>query len=340
MIFLKLFKVLLHRIYILVFFIVFSSCDKEIEVNVGLSATQLVVEGYIQQEYPAYVILTRSENYFNEVSANTIDNISVKDAEVFVERNDGIIHKLTYLSNNILDSLPDFDTFMLPLNGLYLDMNYQQDQFSQIGYKYKLHIYWNGDTITSSTSIPPQYPIDSVWVESKDTIEDLFKCYIWARINDPDTANNSMLVHYKRDLGWKPMDSLFIPTAISLRSDKLLNGESYEAFYSRSGRFDEEDGVLLPFNGDRVVDGEFVQKDIVMLRISHIDYDSYKFWRSVERSQSTNGNPFAEPMNLFSNIDGGLGIWGGYGVSYFYIPIIPDTVIYDTYNDVGVFEIF
>ena len=35
MIFLKLFKVLLHRIYILVFFIVFSSCDKEIEVNVG-----------------------------------------------------------------------------------------------------------------------------------------------------------------------------------------------------------------------------------------------------------------------------------------------------------------
>ena len=37
---------------------------------------------------------------------------------------------------------------------------------------------------------------------------------------------------------------------------------------------------------------------------------------------------------------GGLGIWGGYGVSYFYIPIVEDTVIYETYNDVDVLEIF
>ena len=71
-----------------------------------------------------------------------------------------------------------------------------------------------------------------------------------------------------------------------------------------------------------------------------MDYDSFKFWRSVERYQSTNGNPFAEPMNLYSNVKGGLGIWGGYGVSYFYIPIVEDTVIYETYNDVDVLEIF
>ena len=40
----------------------------------------------------------------------------------------------------------------------------------------------------------------------------------------------------------------------------------------------------------READGNFVRKDIVMLRISHMDYDSFKFWRSVERNQSTNGN--------------------------------------------------
>jgi hypothetical protein len=45
-------------------------------------------------------------------------------------------------------------------------------------------------------------------------------------------------------------------------------------------------------------------------------------------------------MNLYSNVKGGLGIWGGYGVSYFYIPIVEDTVIYETYNDVDVLEIF
>ncbi|MDG2086172.1 MAG: DUF4249 family protein [Flavobacteriales bacterium] len=323
---------------ILLVSMILNSCDKEIEVDLGSSKGQIVVEGSIQQEYPAYVFLTKSENYFNQVNINTIDNISVNDAEVYIERNDGVIHKLTHISS--LDTLMILDSLMLPIKGLYMDVNYQQDQFSQAGYQYKLYIYWKGDTITSTTSIPPQYPIDSVWVERKDTVEDQYKCYIWARLNDPDTINNSILVHYKRDIGWKPMDPLFIPTAISVRSDNLLNGESHAVSFARSGRFDEEDGVLLPFYADREADGNFVRKDIVMLRISHMDYDSFKFWRSVERNQSTNGNPFAEPMNLYSNIKGGLGIWGGYGVSYFYIPIVADTVIYETYNDVDVLEIF
>ena len=56
--------------------------------------------------------------------------------------------------------------------------------------------------------------------------------------------------------------------------------------------------------------------------------------------QDASGNPFTEPMNISSNIDGGLGIWGGYGVSYYYVPIQPDTIIYDTYDGVGVVDIF
>ena len=38
--------------------IILNSCDKEIEVDLGSSQEQLVVEGSIQQEYPAYVFLT------------------------------------------------------------------------------------------------------------------------------------------------------------------------------------------------------------------------------------------------------------------------------------------
>ena len=45
-------------------------------------------------------------------------------------------------------------------------------------------------------------------------------------------------------------------------------------------------------------------------------------------------------MNLASNVNGALGVWGGYGVSYYYVPIVPDTVIYDTYDKVKIFEIF
>ena len=156
------------------------------------------------------MFLTKSESYFNSVDSNTLNNISVDDALVFVEREDGIIHKLTNINQNLLDSLGLMDTLGLPLNGLYIDLSYNNENFSQIGYKYKLIVEWNGETIWANTSIPPQYPVDSVWVKRKDSLESDYKCYIWARINDPDTLGNSAIIHYKRDVGWKPIDPLFI----------------------------------------------------------------------------------------------------------------------------------
>ena len=330
----------LFRIIFLFFLIIFFACEKAIEIDVNSEGSQLVVEGYIQQGYPSYVFLTKSENYFNPIDSNTLNNIFVDDAQVFVEREDGVIHQLTHVDQQLLDSLGLSDTIELPFNALYIDLSYQENEFSQIGYKYKLIIEWDGKTISARTSIPPQYPIDSVWVKRKDSLESDYKCYIWARINDPDTLGNSAVIHFKRDVGWKPMDPLFIPCAIPARTDNLVNGENFEAIFARSGRFSDEDGVLLPFYGDRVIDGKFVRKDIVLLRLSHIDQRTYKFWRSIERMQDASGNPFSEPMNISSNIDGALGIWGGYGVSYYYIPIVPDTIIHETYNNVGLLEIF
>jgi hypothetical protein len=55
-----------------------------------------------------------------------------------------------------------------------------------------------------------------------------------------------------------------------------------------------------------------------------------KFWRGLVRQVGTNGNPFAEPMNLVSNINGGLGIFTGYGAVYYKVPIIKNTTIIDT----------
>lgn len=326
--------------FILFFLIVFTGCEQAIDLDINSTASKIVVEGYIQQGYPSYVFLTKSEGYFDLINQDSFENIAVDDAQVCIEREDGIIHKLTYINQALIDSLELPDSLFLPFKALYIDLSYNEDFFSQIGYNYRLIIEWNGDTISATTSIPPEYPIDSIWVQRKDSLVTDYKCYIWARVDDPDTLGNAVLVHFKRDVGWKPIDPFFIPCAIPVRSDNLVNGESFEAFFARSGRFNEEDGVLLPFYADRMIDGEFVRKDIVILRVSHIDSKTFQFWRSVSRMQDAAGNPFSEPMNLSSNINGGLGIWGGYGVSYYYIPIVPDTVIYDKYDDVGVLEIF
>ena len=164
--------------HIIFFSIIFFSCEKPVDIQLNSLSTQLVVEGYIQQDYPAYVFLTKSESYFNSVDSNTLNNISVDDALVFVEREDGIIHKLTNINQNLLDSIVLMDTLGLPLNGLYIDLSYNNENFSQIGYKYKLIVEWNGETIWANTSIPPQYPVDSAWVKEKDSLESDYKLYL------------------------------------------------------------------------------------------------------------------------------------------------------------------
>ena len=207
-----------------------SACEQSVELDLSSTDSQLVVEGYIQQGYPAYVFLTKSEAYFNHIDSNTLNNISIDDAQVFVEREDGVVHQLTHINQHLIDSLGLPDTLGLPINGLYMDLFYKQNEFSQIGYKYKLRIEWNGRVISAQTSIPPQYPIDSVWVVQKDSLESEYKCFISARINDPDTIGNCAAIHYKRDVGWKPIDPLFIPCAIPVRSDQIVNGENFQAF--------------------------------------------------------------------------------------------------------------
>ena len=72
------------------------------------------------------------------------------------------------------------------------------------------------------------------------------------------------------------------------------------------------------------------KNDVVLIKFCQIDEPSMKFWRGVVRQVGTNGNPFAEPINLSSNINGGLGVFTGYGAVYYKVPIIKNTTIFDT----------
>ena len=109
--------------------------------------------------------------YFNPIDSNTLDNVVVDDAQVFVEREDGIIHTLTHVDQSLIDSLNLLsDTIELPLQALYIDLSYQEHNFSQINYRYTLKVVWKNDTILATTFIPPPYPIDSVWVKRKDIV--------------------------------------------------------------------------------------------------------------------------------------------------------------------------
>ena len=71
--------------------------------------------------------------------------------------------------------------------------------------------------------------------------------------------------------------------------------------------------------------------DTVIIRFSQINEASFVFWRDTEYQEQTNGNPFAEPINLSHNINGGFGIWEGKGAIYFKVIAQKDTTFTERY---------
>jgi Domain of unknown function (DUF4249) len=68
----------------------------------------------------------------------------------------------------------------------------------------------------------------------------------------------------------------------------------------------------------------FRRGDNVMIKFCNIDKAVFDFWRTMEYSYSSIGNPFSSPTKVMGNIsNGALGYFGGYAVQYANI-ILPE----------------
>lgn len=321
-----------------------TSCREEIDLNLNSGEEQLVVEGKIEQGFPPYIILTKSQGYFEPVNSETYNSIFVEGASVWVyKKQDSVLTDSIELTQ-ITDSIP-----------LYTNLN-TPTSFSEEGFKYLLKIDWNEFSVEAITSIPYSTPLDSLWV-TLDTLEEKdFKCDINALYNDPDTIGNNILIMSKRKQHWvkdKSTDPISIKNKedeslllVDCGPDVLINGSTFETYFPRPNEsgfpnksYNTSHFKIITDTNGNFLDSLFMPNDEVLIKFCQVDKVSMQFWRAVVRDMNAGGNPFAEPMNMVSNIEGGLGIWSGYGAVYYKIPVIVDTTITQQYQP-NIFDIF
>lgn len=79
------------------------------------------------------------------------------------------------------------------------------------------------------------------------------------------------------------------------------------------------------FNGNtrtfRVRLESIIRPGTLDLRLVSISEAAFRYYRTLERYGYTEGDPFAEPVQVFTNVEGGLGIWGGANVEQVLIDI-------------------
>lgn len=272
-----------------------SGCEKDIEFDLKEEEPKLVVEATIENEQPPMVVLSKSLNYFSQISPELLTKSFVSGAEVYVS-NGTQTHRLKEYS--------------VPLIGNYRLVYYSTDSSNLstafVGERnktYSLRIVAEGKEYTATTTIPDfNKRIDSVWFKKGPPQLDSNKVIVMVKATDPPGFGNYVRYFTKRNNG------PFLPGLNSAFDDLFIDGTTYElqvgAGVDRNQSFDEDD---LFFN----------KGDTVTLKLSSIDKTTYDFWRTIEFAYQAVGNPFSTPVKVLGNINGpALGYFGGYASQY------------------------
>jgi len=263
------------------------SCTKEVDVKLPEYKEYLVVEGKIETGQKPQVYLSYTIPYFGSNNINNLSDFAVKGALVTVS--DG----------STTDTLKE----VLPSVGYY----YQGFKIiGQIGREYFLTISVNGKTYTSQTKILNPIALDTLWNkhEKNDSLG-----YVWARLSEPVGLGNAYRWFAKR----VNKDNDFIAPLSSSFEDKFIDGKTFDFAYDR--------GVIAnstATDDNNSEKGFFKNGDKIIVKFCHIGIKEYKFFRSRTASIVSNGNPFAAPSNVESNVYGEnvLGLWCGYSPSF------------------------
>lgn len=280
------------KILPVIFLLVLMSCQKEIDIELPVPDASYVVEGYVENGQFPVVVLTRNSGYFDPVDSTTLQKLFITDAKVYVS--DGVTtEQLTLNYSNLF-------TQTWPL------IYYVGDSIvGQPGRIYTLTIEVEGKTITGKTTIPNPKALDSLWWKPEPVADSLG--YIWATISDNGAEKNYYRIFSKR-MG---RDNHFIPLYGSVYDDIYFNGKTLDFSMLRGNDAMQDDSAYSDPEF-----GYYTKNDTVIIRFCSIDREHYDFWRTAEQEMAAGGNPFANPVPIRHNVQGALGVFGGYGTWY------------------------
>lgn len=275
---------------LIVFLLSFYSCTEKIDVKLPNADKKIVIEGNIENGRNPQVIITRTIPLFSSVTSTSPSDFYVLDATVTVS--DGTTTETLSLAIDSASSL---------------GVVYTGSTIIGIpGRTYFLTVAHEGKSYTSITTIPAPVALDSVWwmpQPPKDTLG-----FANARISEPAGLGNNYRWFAKR-----PRDRRYLAPYGATWDDKYVDGVSFDFAYSKG--YDPTDSENTYENDHSR--GYYTKFDTIYIKFCSINKDAKDFYTTFETALGNNGNPFASPVTILTNINGGaLGVWAGFGATY------------------------
>ena len=271
--------------YIFIAIIAFSilySCgglEKEIDLELPSYEPKVVVECYLQPGWPFSALITRSEAYFDPFNFETVtDFLEILEEDAQV--------KIKFKGEEII---LENEITLDPFTGKVF--NYVNEDIVPFNFEdnFELEIITvDGKTITATTKIVPKVPIDSVVVEFDERTDTLARTLVYFQ-DSLETEN-----YYRR----------------MIHLGSWLNEPE---FYFQTDDDFVDDGTVVFGSGF-----DYVEGDTIINTVFHITPEYFSFLESIDGAVDANGNPFAQPGAILSNLEGdedALGIFTGYSAS-------------------------
>lgn len=279
------------------------ACERDYDIAVKDGQQQLIVEGYINNEFPLYnyVVLSRSKDFYDP----GLQNLAVSGATVSITEGERIQGDIVWneASSTVLTEgrLPQLANAALP--GFYFDQRLRYDSLNALvgkpGKCYRLTIEVAGKQYSAITQLPIPVAIDTLtcgyYYTDKNADTSYSKARITVHYKDPDTIGNTQLFFWRhwdnrKSFGWGALGT----NRYASGADDLVNGQQI-AFTQSTG---------------------FVLDDSVSMYMASVERAVYNFWDSFNKARSNDG-PFATPVTLQSTVKGEqvTGCFSGFSVS-------------------------
>jgi hypothetical protein len=282
-----------------------SSLRNEVDPGqLGLASPKLVVSSFLcPQDTLLAVKITRSNTVIGDSISLLQPGSTVTNATVTLSEGDRSVVLPYYKVRPSADSAYSISAQLLPIIA---------------GKTYKLTVVTaNGEKATSSCTIPqPVDPslikFDSITEQTRNQPKRYYVKVLW---RDPAGRTNAYQVA-----------GIFrYTTPVNVREEKY-NSLSFD---------DDNRGLFsdVGIDGDTIVSGRAFltptsstsnqqfsfysnyNTAIITVNLLSVDQSYYRYQEAVIRQRRSRGNPFAEPVLIPSNIEGGLGCFAGYNNS-------------------------
>lgn len=298
--------------------LILASCTKEVQIDVPEYEQKLVIDGRIETGQPPIVLISKSQNIYAPTSLDAFLNSFQSGAIVTVSNGADTVVLDEICSDNLPPGTEGIaaDLFGVPedeLSNYHLCAytSFNTAIWGEVGKTYSLKVEFEGKTYTSVTKIEQPTALDSVyWKQDPDP--DPGYGFSWARLSDPGYQFDAYMWEVKRIniVNGSPKDGNFTKTYSPVFDDEFINGQTFDFGYENPMSYDDSTYV----GNNR---GYYRQGDSVVIKLSKMSADVYEFYEKKYTQLQTNGNPFASPTVIPTNIVGGaLGVWAGFSPSF------------------------